>query len=247
MHNTGKVASIKTIDEVLRMAEGRIKISTYSSSLDNILDGGLSTSELVEVYGESNTGKTQLAMQVSLSASSYGFKSLYIDTEGTFRPERIKEIAERRGLESDRILANIYCTRATDTYSQFECIRSLLSDQRFSNCKMVIVDTLTRNFVLELPGRKNIPRRQSLLAAFLSMLARDAFLNDRAVLLTNRISSIIEEDSSKEVHIGGSTLTQMVDRALSLKREGDKIRVRLVDAIGNTKVTYCSIGSNGIE
>lgn len=68
-------------------------IPTGSSLLDQALDGGLPQREMCLLYGEAETGKSALAMQCAVNCARLGFKTLYVDCEGTFLPERLSQIA----------------------------------------------------------------------------------------------------------------------------------------------------------
>lgn len=88
-------------------------ISTGSKSVDTILGGGLMSQSISEVYGEFRTGKTQLAHTMSVvtqlppEMGGASGKVAYIDTEGTFRPDRIRSIADRFGVDGNMALENI--------------------------------------------------------------------------------------------------------------------------------------------
>ncbi len=222
-------------------------IPTGSSGIDDLLGGGYPLSELVEIYGESKTGKTQLAMQAALIASSRGYSVLYVDTEGTFRPERIESMAEARGLDSADLLSRIFCARATDSKAQKISLSLLSEKKELRNCRLIVVDTLTKNFALEYPGRNNTPRRQGLLDVYLSDLGREAFLNRRAVLLANRVAVARLEQGSREVHVGGNTVKQMVNRAIHLTRSGSNVRAALVAGGVEVKVAVGVIDSRGFN
>ncbi len=220
-------------------------IPTGSNGMDDLLGGGYPMSEMVEIYGESKTGKTQLALQAALSASIRGYSVLYVDTEGTFRPERIESMANAGGLDSADLISRVFCARATNTTAQKNSL-SLLSEKReLHNCGLIVVDTLTKNFALEYPGRKNTPRRQGLLDVYLSDLGREAFSNRIAVLLANRVTVARLEQGSREVHVGGNTVKQMVNRAIHLTRSGSHIRAALVADGVEVKVAEGIIDSRG--
>jgi DNA repair protein RadA len=223
------------------------EISSGSTGIDALLGGGYPISEIIEIYGESKTGKTQLALQASLSAASRGHGVLYVDTEGTFRPERIESMAHARDLDPADLLSRIFCARAPDTAAQRKSL-SLLSERKdLRNCRMIVVDTLTKNFALEYPGRSNAPRRQGLLDVYLSSLGRDAFLNKRAVLLTNRVTVARTEEGSREVHVGGNTVEQMVNHAIHLTRSGGSIRASLVAGGVEVKFAVALIDARGLD
>lgn len=209
-----------TLGEAVELSRGSPVISSGSAAIDSLLQGGYRGGELVEVYGESNTGKTQLAMQAALSCAARDSSVLYIDTEGTFRPERMDAIARAKGLDGRELLRKVYRMRAADASSQIEASKLVHTKAELAGCRMIVVDTVTKNFSVEYPGSKNLTRRQGLLSVYLSGLARDAFLMGRAVLLTNRVTSFRTPTGSREAHIGGETLSQMVHRSIHLTREG---------------------------
>ncbi|KAF4573127.1 Meiotic recombination protein dmc1 [Pleurotus pulmonarius] len=99
-------------------------ISTGSKNVDVILGGGIMSQSVSEVYGEFRTGKTQLAHTMSVVAQlppdlgGASGKVAYIDTEGTFRPDRIRSIAERFGVDGSLALENILYARAFNSEHQ---------------------------------------------------------------------------------------------------------------------------------
>ena len=106
----------------LEFAEKRkevFNITTGSKELDRLLGGkGLETKAITEVFGAYGSGKTQIGLslavtvQTPLEQGGAEGKAVFIDTEGTFRPERIKQIAEARGLNAESVLKNILVARA---------------------------------------------------------------------------------------------------------------------------------------
>ena len=165
-------------------------------------------------------------MQAALVAARNGMKSLYIDTEGAFRPERIEEIAKERGWETDGVLEKIVYARSDSSSEQMETVRNMSSRPATSPCRLVIVDTLTRNFSLDLPGRGNLSSRQGALDVYLSEVARDAYLNERAYILTNRVTF----GASRDVGIGGRTVAQLVSTSVLLERSRGGIRATVISS-----------------
>jgi DNA repair protein RadA len=230
--------------------EARNRISSYpvysscSNAIDRVLLGGYSCGRVIEFFGGSNTGKTQLAMQAVLSAARLGARALFIDSEGTFRPERVEGIAEARGWDTHLLLDRIEYLRATDSTQQIEAIRGIGRRTDTASCRVVVIDTLTANFSLDFPGSANMPRRQGALAVHLSEIARDAFLGSRAYVLANRVS--FSQEQMGEAHVGGRTVTQMVHRSICLTKEKDKrLKATLAGAKGSGE--YYSIGPAGIQ
>lgn len=219
-----------TAADAAKKAEGSAVFSSGSQAIDGLLGGGYRVGRTVEVFGPSNTGKTQLAMQSAMMVAKLGLKSLYLDSEGAFRPERIEEMAGERGWDAGPLLDRIVYLRVDSTGEQMEAVRRLHERRETSSCRFVVIDTLTRSFTLEYPGSSNTPSRQGALEVHLSEIARDAFLHGRAYLLANRVTF----SESSDVHIGGQTLSQMVDDSVHLAREGDEVRATLVDKKGKS-------------
>jgi RecA/RadA recombinase len=214
--------------------------ATGSAALDRLLGGGFRAGTLTELFGKSNSGKTQLAMQAALVTARGGQKSLYIDTEGAFRPERVEGIAKARGWETDGVLEKIVYVRSDSSSEQMEAVRKMGSRPVTSECRLVIVDTLTRNFSLDLPGRSNLSSRQGALDVHLSEMARDAYLNGRAYVLTNRVTF----GAAREVGIGGKTVEQLVGRSVLLERDQGRIRATVTSS---GESALASVGPYGVD
>ena len=214
--------------------------STGSASIDKLLGGGYRAGTLTELFGSSNSGKTQLAMQAALIAARDGMESLYIDTEGAFRPERVEEIARARGWKMDGVLERMVYARCDSSSEQMEAVRKMGSRHATSACKLVIIDTLTRNFSIDLPGRGNLSSRQGALDVHLSEMARDAYLNGRAYVLTNRVTF----GATRDVGIGGKTVEQLVSTSVLLEKAQDKIKATLIPS-GDS--TTASVGQFGVD
>jgi len=206
--------------DVVKRAASFPTFSSGSATLDGLLEGGYRGGRVVEVHGRSNTGKTQLALQAVLCAARKGKKALFIDTEGTFRPERIVGMAEARGWNPTGILERIVYLRTDSFVEQTEAIAKMNARKATAACALVVVDTLTRNFTIGLPGRSNLAERQGALDVYLSETARDAYLNGRAYLLTNRVTF----GPSHDIAIGGRTVEQMVHSSILLERDEGSVR-----------------------
>lgn len=100
------------------------RVSTGSEDLDRLLGGGIQSMSITEVFGEFRTGKTQMSMTLCVACQLVDstFKAAYIDTEGTFRPERLSEIATRFGLDPEEVLENVVYARAFNTEHQMDLI-----------------------------------------------------------------------------------------------------------------------------
>jgi RecA/RadA recombinase len=218
-----------SLREAVELDGSRLSLSSGSAALDVLLGGGFRTGEMVEVFGASGTGKTQLALQSAASAAAAGFSCAYVDTEGQFRPERLSSICESRGLDPSVILPRVYFIRAESTRKQVAAIAMIDENENLGDCRMVIVDTVSKNFSLEYSGSKMVVSRQTMLGTYLNRLVRDAYRHDRAVLLLNRVASVGLNEEAREVGIGGDTLGHFVQKAVYLRRRGEFADASLVD------------------
>ncbi|GJE85887.1 meiotic recombination protein dmc1 [Phanerochaete sordida] len=156
-----------------------LTISTGSKNVDTILGGGIMSQSITEVYGEFRTGKTQMAHTMSVvcqlppDMGGASGKVAYIDTEGTFRPDRIRSIAERFGVNGDMALENILYARAFNSEHQMELINEC--SMRFAEDKdfrLLIVDSIMALFRTDYSGRGELSERQQKLAQMLSKLSK---------------------------------------------------------------------------
>ena len=169
------------------------RISTGAASLNDLLGGGVESNGITETYGRFATGKTQLGFQlavnVQLPVGKGGLEGavLFIDTEGTFRPERIESIAKEAGLDSKTVLDNIFVSRVTSTEQQVLTIERADKLIKEKNVKLIIVDSLMSLFRSEYMGRGMLNERQQKLNAHIHKLQRLADENSLAVYITNQV------------------------------------------------------------
>jgi DNA repair protein RadA len=239
-HRDSTPAELETADRVVGRVSRFPTFTTGSRNLDEVLGGGYRAGTITLLYGRSNSGKTQLAMQAALRCAQKGKDSLFIDSEGAFRPERVEEMAKARGWDPGALLDRIVYVRTDSVSEQMEAIRMMGARERTALTSLVVVDTLTRNFTLEFPGRSNLSSRQGALNVHLSEMARDAYLNERAYLLTNRVTFGTVQD----VGIGGKTVEQLVHRSVFLQREGARVRASVQDS---GKSVYAEVGKAGVD
>jgi meiotic recombination protein DMC1 len=97
-------------------------------------------------------------------------KAAYIDTEGTFRPERIAQIAERYGLDPDTALDNILVARCVNSEHQLELLEELSQHFMSGEYRLLIIDSVMACFRVDYTGRGELSERQQKLGQFLSKL-----------------------------------------------------------------------------
>jgi len=186
----------KSGSEIWEHRKNIARISTNSQELDDLLGGGVETGSLIEFFGEFRTGKTQimhqLCVNVQLPKESGGIegRALYIDTEGTFRPERIIQMAEALDLDYNRVLKNIIFGRAYNSDHQILLIKEAANIIKEKNIKLIIVDSLIGHFRSEYVGRGTLANRQQLINIHLHDLLRLCDIYpELAVVVTNQVSA----------------------------------------------------------
>jgi meiotic recombination protein DMC1 len=172
-----------------------VHVSTGSAALDEILGGGVESGSITEAYGEYRCGKTQVShtlcvtAQLSAEAGGGGGRVAFIDTENTFRPERIVEIAQRFELDPDDVLDNIVVARAYTSEHQIELLDHVAARMASDKFALLIVDSATALFRVDFSGRGELADRQQKLNRFLSSLTKIAEQFGVAVWITNQVMS----------------------------------------------------------
>ena len=188
-----------TAEEYFKKRSKVSYISTGCRALDDILGGGVETQSVTEFVGEFGAGKTQLCHQLSvmvqlpIEEGGLNGKAIYIDTEGTFRPERIVQMAEYRGLDPKQALRNIIYARAYTSDHQMLLVDEATKIIEEENVRLLVVDSLVGHFRAEYPGRENLAFRQQKLNRHVHQLLRIADIYDVAVVVTNQV--IADPDS----------------------------------------------------
>jgi hypothetical protein len=144
--------------EVMERRKHIGRILTGSSAFDKMIGGGIETQAITEVFGEFGSGKSQLAHQLCVNVQlppekgGLGAKAIYIDTENTFRPERIEQMAKAAGLDTKEALDNIYVARACTTDHQILLADKASDIAKQGGFKLIVVDSLTSLFRTEYCG-----------------------------------------------------------------------------------------------
>lgn len=235
-----------------------ITITTGSQDLDTLLQGGIETGAITEVFGEFRTGKSQLCHTLSVTAQlpvdmgGGEGKVLYIDTEGTFRPARIVSIARRFGLDENDAMNNIAYARAYNTDHQFQLLNQaaqMMSKARFS---LLVVDSIMALYRTDYSGRGELSSRQNALAKFLRQLQRLADEFGIAIIITNQVvaqvdgAAMFNPDPKKP--IGGNILAHASTTRLFLKKAKGANRIcKIYDSpcLPEADTTF-AIGQGGI-
>ncbi len=230
----------RTADFVWERRKSLVRISTNCNSLNELLGGGgIETGSLTEFFGEYRTGKTQimhqLCVNVQLSKEEGGIsaRALYIDSEGTFRPERLIQMAEAKGLDYREVLKNVIYARAYSSDHQIMLVKDAQRIIAEKNIKLIIVDSLISHFRSEYIGRGTLATRQQLLNVHLHDLLRLCDMYpDLAVVVTNQVQSkpdVFFGDPTRAT--GGNVIAHGATVRIYLRKgKGDQRVAKMIDA-----------------
>ena len=233
-----KIGSFLTGTELMEKRATVGKLTTSSSTFDELLGGGVETQSITEFYGQYGSGKTQFMLQLAVNAQlpveqgGLGGEVAIIDTENTFRPERIISMAKALELDPDEVLSKIHVGRAYNSHQQRLMVEKVKEIAKERPIKVLAVDSLTGAFRAEYIGRGTLAERQGKINAHMSALARFGDLHNAAVVVTNQVSSnpaAFFGDPTKP--IGGNIVGHTSKFRIYLRRGKAGKRVcRLVDS-----------------
>lgn len=224
----------KTAADALEDRKSLVTLTTGSVELDKLLEGGVETGSITEVFGEFRTGKTQIChtlcvtCQMAITDGGAEGKAIYIDTEGTFRPKRLQEIAERFGMDPNVALENVAYARAHNSEHQLDLLKmaaAIMSQDRYA---LIVVDSATALYRTDYSGRGELSERQMHMAQFLRQLTRLAEEFGVAVLITNQVVAnpdgmSFAKDSTKP--IGGNIIAHASTTRLRLRKGRGENRI----------------------
>ncbi len=223
--------------EILERRRKIGRVTTGTSSLDDLLMGGIETQAVTEFYGEFGSGKTQichtLCIMVQAPPEDGGLDggAIYLDTENTFRPERIYDIARARNKDADEILSRITVAKAYNSAHQELIMGEMGSILDKTGARLIIIDSAVAHYRAEYLGRGTLAERQQKLNRFMHLLTRTAETRNVAIVLTNQVLStpdVFFGDPSKPV--GGHVVAHTSTYRIYLRKAGKNRIARMVDS-----------------
>ena len=221
----------KTAAEMLEHRKEIGKITTGSKALNELLGGGVETQAITEAHGAFGSGKSQLGFQLAINCQLPVEKGglngtcVFIDTESTFRPERIKQMAESNGIDPKKVLKNIFVAKAFNSDHQVVLAEKAKDIIKEKNVKLIIIDSLMSHFRSDYTGRGELAPRQQKLNRHLHALQRVADMYNVAIYVTNQVMArpdIMFGDPTAAIGghvlghacVTGDTLIQLADGAI---------------------------------
>lgn len=221
--------SFKTAAQLMEERKDIKKIST-GTPIDELIGGGIEQGTVIEVYGEFGAGKTQLCL--SLICNIQG-EVVFIDCEDTFKPERLAEIAESRGLDPKEVLSRVHLAQPLTVDDQTQVLKNLPPNLK---PELIIIDGLTTLFREEYIGRETLVERQGQLRLHLRSLKNYAKTTKTVIIVTNQVYA--KPDATPwtplellELAVGGHTLYHSIDNRIFIRKGSQGTRVaKLVDS-----------------
>ena len=232
------VGGFETGEEILERRKLIQKLTTGSKAFDELMGGGLESQAIVEFFGEFGSCKTQVCFQLAVNATmpvergGLDSEVIVIDTENTFRPERIIQMAEYLGLDPLETLKKIHVARAFNSDHQILLVEKAGELAKEMKVKLLSVDSLTSHFRAEYVGRGALAERQQLLNRHMHDLLDFATVNNALIAVTNQVAAKPDAffgDPTRPIggHIVGHTATF---RLYLRKGKAGKRIARLIDS-----------------
>ncbi len=218
-----------------------MKLPTGSKCLDSLLDGGIETGTITQIYGASGTGKTSICLMLSYNTAKSGYKVAYVDTEG-LSPERVSQIFEDKD-----VLKNVFIYDVIDFKQQSSAIKELAKLCKDEELKLIVVDSFTFLYRSELEDvERQIKVKRELIAqlTFLLGLARKF---DLAVVITNQVFTDVK--TGEERPLGGPSIDHISKVIIGLERLNKHRKAVLVKHRSKPEGMSCTfmITNRGIE
>lgn len=249
-------SAVRNAGDVLKDRESIDRIQIGAEMLDNFLHGGIETGAVTEFYGAYGSGKTQIChtlcvmVQLPKELGGLGGTAVYIDTEGTFRPERIRAVAKAKNLNVEDILNKVTHIKVQSSGEQEFYLQNIGEMIREKNVRLLVVDSATSHYRSDFLGRGTLADRQQRLNAFMKMLLRIAETYKMAVVITNQIlHSPDVMFGNPERAVGGNIVAHASTYRIALRRGPKNTRVaRIVDSPSHeeSETIFC-IKDSGIE
>ena len=244
-------------DELFKTRAAVQRLTSGIKALDNLLAGGLETQTITEFYGECDSGKSQVChqlcvnVQLPLERGGLGGGALYLDTETTFRLERIVQIAKHLGLDPQQVAQNIIYAEAYTSDHQMFLLENADEIIKKNNIKLIIVDSLTAHFRNEYLGREMLAPRQQKLNKHMHKLISLARAFNCVAIVTNQVMAKPDQFFGDAIHpIGGNIVGHTSQTRIYLRKpkSGSTRIARLVSSpyLPEGEEIY-KITENGIE
>jgi DNA repair protein RadA len=244
-------------DELVKMRRNVHRLTTGSSMLDKLLGGGIESQSITEFYGEYGSGKSQICHQLCVNVQlppeqgGLGGAALYIDTENTFRTERIFQMAQNVGLDPEEAIKKIIFAEAYTSDHQMFLLENADKVIKENGVRLIIVDSLTSHFRSEYLGREMLAERQQKLNKHMHRLIRLARGFNAAAVATNQVMSKPDVFFGDAIHPVGGHIVAHTSHTRVFLRKSARGPVRIARLVSSPHLPegegVFKISERGIE
>jgi len=244
-------------DELLKMRQNVLRLTTGSRAMDELLGGGLETQTITEFYGAYGSGKSQMCHELCVNVQlppergGLGAAALYIDTENTFRTERILQMAQHLELDPTEVVKNIIYAEAYTSDHQMFLVENADKVIKENNVRLIIVDSLTSHFRSEYLGREVLAARQQKLNKHLHKLIRLARAFNAVAVVTNQVMAKPDVFFGNVVHPIGGHIVAHTSHTRIFLRKSSRGPVRIARLVSSPYLpegeAVFKVTTNGIE
>jgi DNA repair protein RadA len=264
-----------TAEEILERRKGLVRFSTGSAKLDTFLNGGIETQAVTEIAGEFGTGKSQICHTLCVTANAKEQKPhsgesgnssstttstdhnvIFIDTENTFRAERVHQIAEaRRPGTVEEILKRIFVCKIYNSAHLEYVIANLGKYIEQYKANLVIVDSVISLHRAEYTRRETLADRQQRLNILLHKLVRLTEIYNIAIVITNQVQSMPDNSfgsSFDPIRLAGGNIMAHASTYRIFLRKAGRNRVAIMldspnHAYSQVKFSISEIGIQDVD
>lgn len=230
----GQVIKLKNIlDQNIANFKENTLLPSGSNILDIILNGGFCPGRMYLFFGANNTGKTQICHQFCVQSSKNSKFVFYLDTENTFRAERIRGLADSDELDSNTILRNIYVSKIMSNATLLFSLNDLETRLQETSHQVLIIDSINNYFRYE-QGEESIPY-DSAKEIFIQIISKINEITIKYNLITvataQITSNFLKNAIIRELPVGNQFLNHFFSEQLYLgKDEEIKNFIHLVNS-----------------
>lgn len=219
---------ISGVEYARQKSATRFHVSTGASKVDQLLGGGFESCSITELFGEFRCGKTQLCHAVSVIAQlpqalgGANGKVCYIDTENTFRPDRIQSIAAHYNIDANQVLDNIMYARCYTSDHLVQLLVHVAAKMAEEKFALLIIDSIMGPFRVDFSGRGELAERQQILSKVMSRLQKLSEEFNIPVIITNQVmadpAAAMSFAANPPKPVGGHILAHFSTTRLALRK-----------------------------
>ncbi len=211
-------------------------ISTGILGLDDLLGGGITPGTIIDIFGPGGSGKTQLAMQISLNSLQDG-TVLYQDTTGGFRPERMLQLIKLRNMKPS-LLDDIIVARMTNTVEQLEYVKKISELKP----RLVVIENITDLFSFEYSKETSLLEKHVRFMEYMHALSIVSVGTKIPIVVTNIIRSVDGQDTENL----NKSISMFTHKKIKLQKDGNKYRAQVLPSFGKRKEILYEITQAGL-